>query len=94
MYVMHIYFWKWSFLAQLLQKNPYFLKRKPFLYLQNGTLHFSAQALKIKELHHEKFIILLETLIKFLVFSQKKAFIMFQETEARMNFFISMDVFE
>ena len=32
----------------------YFLKKKHFLYFQNGALHFSAEALKIKEIGPEK----------------------------------------
>ena len=76
------HFWKWNFLAQVLKRFLYFLKRKLFLYFskrklflysrernflalvkkkeiifyisRNGTLHFSAQALKLKEIHSGK----------------------------------------
>ena len=41
-------------------------------------MYFSAQARKIKESTHKKF----------LIFSQKKAFLIFQETETPQQFFI------
>ena len=49
-----LYFRKWNFLALIL-KNPYILSKESFSYIsENGTLKFSAQALKIKELHPGK----------------------------------------
>ena len=55
------------------KKLLFFSKESFFYILGNGTLHFSVQARK----EIEK-----TTLKKFLIFSQNKAFLIFQETEA------------
>ena len=48
MYVMHIYFWKWSFLAQLLQKKPIFSQKKPFLIFAKRNPALFSPSLKNK----------------------------------------------
>ena len=69
----------------LCQKKAFlcFLKRKLFLYFRKETLHFSAQARKIKEIHSVKISYNLGNgdPEKFPVFSKKKDVLTFQETE-------------
>ena len=65
-----------------IKKIPHIFSKERFFYIsENGTLHFSAQALKIKETipgnGNPK---------NLLVFSKKKAFLIFQETETLKNF--------
>ena len=40
---------KYNFLALILKKSLYFLKRSFFFLPGNGTLHFSAQARRLKK---------------------------------------------
>ena len=59
-------------------------QRKGFSYIsQNGTIHLSAQALKIKEIHLRKISYTSGNgnLKKILIFSQKNTFFKFQKTE-------------
>ena len=44
----YLYFRKWNFLALILKKFLYSLKRKLFFIFKNGILPFLARALKIK----------------------------------------------
>ena len=89
-----------------IKKNSYIFSKENFSYIfskesfcyisGNGTLHFLPQARKIKEIHSRKISYSSgnENPEKFLIFSQKKAVLMFQETDGSMNLLISMDVFE
>ena len=52
-----LYFQKWNFLVLILKKFPIFSQKKVFLIFPK-TLHFSDQALKIKELHHGRYVVL------------------------------------
>ena len=80
-----LYFRKWYFLALILKKCNIFSKQS-FSYISaNETLHLSAQRQKIKTSTPRKFLILL-------IFSQKKAALMFQEKETPKKFFIFQEV--
>ena len=76
-----LYFRKWNFLALIL-KNTSIFSKESFSYIsEHGTLHFSAQARKIKKIHPEKaFLILqeMETRKNYLYF-RKRNFYVFQE---------------
>ena len=61
-----LYFWKWNFLAQILKKFLYFLKRKLFLYSPKRKLF----------LYFRKWNFLAQ-IIKNFIFSQKKPFLIF-----------------
>ena len=78
-------FRKWNFLTLILKKS-YIFSKESFSYISgNGTLDFSSQARKIKKIHPEK----ISNIKTFLIFSQKKAVLIFQETETRKKFIFS-----
>ena len=68
------------------EKISYIFSKESFSYISgNGTLHFSAQARKIKEIHPRKISYTSGngSPKKFRVFSQKKAVLMFREVTFR-----------
>ena len=76
-------------------KKLLYLSKENFSYIPgNGTLHFSTQAWKKKKKKRKttqrKFTILTETETskKFIIFSQKKAVLIFQKTEVAKKLFI------
>ena len=74
-----------------IKKFLYFLKRKLFSYTcGNRTLHFSAQARNITEIHPEKisYTSVNENPEKFFIFSPQKAFLIFRKMETPKKFFI------
>ena len=74
-----LYFRKWNFLVLVLKKIPHIFSKENLYYIsENGTLQFSGQALKIKELHSRKIYYTseMETLKK-LIFSQKSQYLIF-----------------
>ena len=52
-----LYFQKWNFLVLIFKKLSIFSQKIVFLMFPK-TLHFSDQALKIKELHHGRYVVL------------------------------------
>ena len=72
-------------------KNSYIFSKESFSYIsENETLHFSPQAREIKKVHVKKISYTSRNgaLKKLLIFSQKKAFLIFRKTETRKQFFI------
>ena len=81
---------KRNLLALILKKFLIFSKESFSYVFPNETLRFSPQARKIKETYPKKFLMLQETKTPqfFFIFSQRKAFLIFRETEIPKKFLI------
>ena len=98
-----LYFWKWNFLALILKKSLYFLKRKLFLYFLKRKLFLYFRkwnpalfnpSSKNKKIHPEKISYTSGkgNPERLLIFSQKKAFLIFSETETLKKFFMFQEM--
>ena len=76
------------------EKISYIFSKERLTYIsENETLHFSAQAQKIKKSIPRRFLNWeTKTPKKFLIFSRKKTFLMFRKTEAPKKFLISQAI--
>ena len=77
-----LYIRTWNFLALISKKFLYFHKRKHFLYFLKWNPTLSSPSSKNKKIHLGKYTSGNGNLEKFLVFSRKKAVLIFQETES------------
>ena len=86
-----LHFRKWSFLALILKKFSQFLKRNLFLYFLKWNPELFSPNLKKKKKKRKKITprkLLSSNVNRFLIFSQKKAFHIFRETETPKKFII------
>ena len=88
-----LYFGKWNFLDLILKDLLYFLyfrKQNPSNILVNRT--FQPKPEKIKKINPRKMELSNSNIKRFLIFSRKKAFLIFQETKTSQKVLIFLEL--